>query len=129
MSQDQSRPRGWQYVKYMYGGKLPASMSDWVRNDLAGPGAARRMVMRWAIPCIIILVPMLFVPAEWIIRANMTIPILLPYIFFSIALNRVYRRHRLAQHGLDPDLVNQQEKAKNADLYDEYQRKYRGSTR
>ncbi|NED64629.1 DUF5313 domain-containing protein, partial [Streptomyces sp. SID10244] len=44
----------------------------------------------------------------------------------SIALNRVYRRHRLSQHGLDPDLVNKLERDRNADLYDEYRRKYRG---
>ncbi|MGV9709114.1 DUF5313 domain-containing protein [Gordonia sp. NPDC003424] len=129
MSNDASRPHGWLYVKYCYGAKLPASMIDWVRNDLAGPGAATRMVLRWSIPCIAILVPMLFTPADWLIRANMTIPILLPYLFFSIALNRVYRRFRLTQHGLDPDLVNQQDRVKNADLYEEYNRKYRGGRR
>ncbi|MFW0793994.1 DUF5313 domain-containing protein [Gordonia sp. CPCC 205515] len=126
MSKDDSRPHGWQYVKYAYGAKMPASMIDWVRNDLAGPGATVRMVLRWSIPCIILLIPMLFTPADWLIRANMTIPILLPYLFFSIALNKVYRRYRLTQHGLDPNLVNQQERVKNADMYEEYNRKYRG---
>ncbi|MEP9394716.1 DUF5313 domain-containing protein [Gordonia sp. VNQ95] len=121
------RPHGWQYVKYCYGGRLPDSMRDWVTNDLAGPGAATRMVARWAIPCIVVLVPLLFTPADWLVRANMTVPILIPYIFFSIALNRVYRRFRLTQHGLDPDLVNKLEREKNADLYDEYRRKYRGT--
>lgn len=129
MSKDASRPHGWQYVKYAYAAKLPASMTDWVRNDLAGPGAATRMVLRWSIPCIIILIPMLFIPTDWLIRANMTIPILLPYLFFSIALNRVYRRFRLTQHGLDPELVNHQERIKNADMYEEYHRKYRGGRR
>lgn len=123
------RPHGWQYVKYTYGARLPASMRDWVANDLAGPGAAVRMVARWAVPCVIILIPLLFAPASWLIRANMTVPILLPYIFFSIALNRVWRRYRLSQHGLDPDLVSKREKERNADLYDEYHRKYRGSGR
>ena len=122
-------PRGLQYVKYAYGAKLPYSMREWVLNDLAGPGAAVRMVARWAVPCVIILVPMLFVPADLIIRLNMTIPILIPYIFFSIALNKVYRRHRLSQHGSDPDLVNKLEREKNADVYDEYYRKYRGGRR
>ncbi|AZG46585.1 DUF5313 domain-containing protein [Gordonia insulae] len=126
---DAARPTGWQYVRYAYGAKLPASMRTWVTNDLTGPGATTRMVLRWAVPCVLILVPMLFVPADWIVRLNMTIPIILPYIFFSIALNRVYRRHRLAQHGLDPDLVSKREREQNADLYDEYHRKYRGNPR
>jgi hypothetical protein len=29
---------------------LPASMNDWVRNDLAGKGARRRTLIRVAIP-------------------------------------------------------------------------------
>ena len=53
-------------------------------------------------------------------------PILLSYLFFSIALNRVYRRYRLVQHGLDPELVNAVDRVKNADLYAEYHRIYRG---
>lgn len=104
-------------------------MRDWVFNDLTGPYAALRMVAWWAVPCVIILVPMLFVPADWLIRANMTVPILIPYIFFSVALNRVYRRYRLSQHGFDPDLVSRREKEKNADVYAEYHRKYRGAGR
>ena len=123
---DESRPSGFQQVRYWYGARLPERMNRWVAQDLAGPGATLRMVARWAIPCVLLLAPMLFVPASWLVRLNMTIPILIPYIFFSVALNRVYRRYRLSQHGLDPDLVNKLEREKNADLYDEYHRKYRG---
>ncbi|GAB93242.1 hypothetical protein GORHZ_213_00170 [Gordonia rhizosphera NBRC 16068] len=122
----ESRPHGWQYVKYAYGAKLPASMNAWVENDLAGPGAATRMVARWAVPCMVLLVPMLFVPADWFVRFNMTLPILIQYVFFSVVLNRVYRRHRLSQHGLDPELANRLQKEKDADLHEEYLRKYRG---
>lgn len=124
-----TRPRGWQYVTYAYGARLPDSMRAWVANDLAGPGATARMVVRWSIPCILLLAPMLFTPADWVVRASMTVPILLPYIFFSIALNQIYRRYRLSQHGLDPNLISKREREKNADLYDEYHRKYRGAGR
>ncbi|MFW0790594.1 DUF5313 domain-containing protein [Gordonia sp. CPCC 205333] len=121
------RPRSWQYLRYIYGARLPESMTAWVTRDLIGPGAATRMVLRWAVPCLILIAPMFFVPADILVRLNMTIPIILPYLFFSMALNRVYRRHRLAQHGLDPDLVNKGERERNADLYAEYHRKYRGA--
>ncbi|MFE0750582.1 DUF5313 domain-containing protein [Gordonia sp. NPDC058843] len=124
-----TEPNVWEYVKYAYWARLPESMLGWVTNDLAGPGASVRMVVRWAVPCVIVLIPMLFVPADWGVRITMTMPILLAYLFFSIALNRVYRRHRLVQHGLDPDLVNKLEREKNSDLYDEYHRKYRGERR
>ncbi|MDL9935254.1 DUF5313 domain-containing protein [Gordonia sp. ABSL1-1] len=129
MTDARTAPTTVERIKYAYGAKLPASMREWVANDLAGPGAAFGMVAFWAVPCVILLVPMLFVPADWLIRANMTIPILVPYIFFSIALNRVYRRYRLSQHGLDPELINKRERERNADVYDEYYRKYRGGQR
>ena len=31
--------------------------------------------------------------------------LLLPYVYFAVALMNIYRRHRLQQHGLDPDLI------------------------
>nr|WP_223204865.1 DUF5313 domain-containing protein [Gordonia jinghuaiqii] len=124
-----TKPNPWEYFKYAYWARLPQSMLAWVANDLAGPGASVRMVTRWALPCIIVLIPMLFVPADWGVRITMTMPILIAYLFFSIALNRVYRRHRLVQHGLDPELINKLEREKNSDLYDEYHRKYRGERR
>ncbi|WP_055475306.1 DUF5313 domain-containing protein [Gordonia sp. HS-NH1] len=125
---ESSSPVWWRYVAYWYGGRLPVSVQDWVINDLTGPGAAVRMVTRWSIPCILLVLPMLFVPGPWGVRITMTMPILLSYLFFSIALNRVYRRYRLVQHGLDPELINTLERAKNADLYVEYHRKYRNET-
>ncbi|GAB33990.1 DUF5313 family protein [Gordonia otitidis] len=129
MADTAARPRGWQYLRYCYGAVLPVSMRDWVANDLAGKGAPLRMVVRWAIPCIILMLPMLFVPADWGVRFIMFSPIPIAYVFFSIALNVIYRRHRLEQHGLNPDLVKRNERVRNADLYDEYHRKYRGSAR
>ena len=33
-----------QYIGYCYGRRLPDSMRDWVRNDLAGKGATVRMM-------------------------------------------------------------------------------------
>ncbi len=41
MSNDtaRTRPNFLQYIGYCYGRRLPDSMRDWVRNDLAGKGA------------------------------------------------------------------------------------------
>lgn len=122
-----TRPTAWQLIRYSYGAKLPDTMRAWVTHDLSGQGAAARMVGRWAVPCLLLITPMFFVPADLLVKLNMAIPIIVPYIFFSMALNRVYRRHRLVQHGLDPELVHKRERERNADLYDEYHRKYRGA--
>ncbi|MEH3154173.1 MAG: DUF5313 family protein [Gordonia paraffinivorans] len=121
------RPPWWRIVSYSYGARLDARFSPWVTHDLSGRGAGARMVARWAVPCLILLAPFLFVPADWIVKGMMTIPILLPYVYFSIALNRVYRRHRLAQHGLDPALVDARERERNRPSEDAYLSKYRGS--
>jgi hypothetical protein len=42
----------------------------------------------------------------------------------SLALNKVWRRHRLAQHGLDPNLVNALTREKDAKTDEDYIRRY-----
>jgi hypothetical protein len=37
-----TKPNALQYVRYCYGRRLPDSMRDWVRNDLAGNGAVHQ---------------------------------------------------------------------------------------
>lgn len=101
-----STPTPAQRFRYAYGATLPAGMRDWVRRDLTGPGAARRTVLRWAVPVVALLLPMWFVPASFYVHFEMTMPILIAYVYFSIALNKVWRRSRLKAHGLDPDLVD-----------------------
>ncbi|MFT4125264.1 MAG: DUF5313 family protein [Gordonia sp. (in: high G+C Gram-positive bacteria)] len=123
---DRDRPHGWQYLRYVYGARLPDSMRAWVARDLTGRWAPLRMVGWWLIPCVLLVLPFLFVPADWFTRITMFAPIPIAFVFFTVALNVVYRRHRLAQHGLDPDLTKHRERERNADLYDEYHRKYRG---
>ncbi|QIS14545.1 hypothetical protein F5544_33545 [Nocardia arthritidis] len=51
-----------QRIRYICGGTLPPRMSAWVINDLTGPGAARRYLMRILIPiipplCLFLLIP------------------------------------------------------------------------
>ena len=44
----------------------------------------------------------------------MTLPIFIPFVLFSHALNKVWRRHRLAQHRLDPNLVDELKRKRDA---------------
>jgi len=118
------RPNAMQYILYSYGRRLPDTMRDWVQHDLAGRGAATRMVVRAMLPCLLLLAPLLLIPTTLYVYCGMTIPILIPFVYFSIALNRIYRRHRLAQHGLDPALADELAKAKDADLRRAYEERY-----
>jgi hypothetical protein len=122
--QARSTPNLWQYIRYSYGTQLPDSMRDWVRNDLAGKGATRRMMVRVFIPAVLILTPFWFVPTTLYVHLSMTVPILIPFVYFSHALNKVWRRHMLRVHGLNPDLVDELSRKKNAHVHQAYIDKY-----
>ncbi|MRH92876.1 hypothetical protein GFY24_36590 [Nocardia sp. SYP-A9097] len=118
------KPNLAQYLAYCYGYVLPVSMRDWVRHDLAGKGATRRMIVRATIPCILLLAPMLLIRTSLYVHVSMTLPILIPFIYFAVALNTVHRRHRLVQHGLDPALADELSRERDAHLRRAYEQRY-----
>ena len=126
MSNDtpRTKPNLWQYITYCYGRRLPDSMRDWVREDLAGKGATVRIMLRAAIPALIVLSPFWFIPMSLYLHLSTTLPIFIPFVLFSHALNKVYRRHRLRQHGLDPALADELKRKKDAHIHDAYIAKY-----
>jgi len=121
---ERRRPNVLQYIAYSYGRVLPDSMQDWVRNDLAGRGATARTMMRVIIVAFLVLAPFWLIPTTLYVHASMTLPIFLPFILFAHALNKVWRRHRLLQHGLDPDLVEQSARKRDAHIHRAYLKRY-----
>jgi hypothetical protein len=119
-----ARPTPAQYIAYVYGRTLPDSMRDWVAHDLAGPGAIRRHVIRASLPAFLVLAPLWLLPASLYVHLEMTAPIFTWAVLMSIALNKVWRRHRLAQHGLDPNLVDTIRRRKDAHIRQDYVRRY-----
>lgn len=117
-------PNPLQYVAYSYGRVLPNSMQDWVSRDLAGRGAVRRHMMRCAIPPLLVLAPFWLLPASLYVHLEMTLPIYIWALLMSVALNKVWRRHRLAQHGLDPNLVDAIKSKRKARMEENYIRRY-----
>ncbi|MFG1790818.1 DUF5313 family protein [Nocardia sp. NPDC049149] len=96
-----------QRLGYIGGRTLPASMADWVREDLVGRGATRRYLLRILLPIIPVLMLFLLLPGPlWMGLAMMAL-LYLPLIYFTVALMYVYRRHRLIKHGLDPALADE----------------------
>ncbi|CAM4307962.1 hypothetical protein MB901379_00109 [Mycobacterium basiliense] len=118
------KPSFWQYIAYSYGRCLPESMRAWVAQDLAGPGAVRRHMIRWAIPPILVLAPFWLLPASVYVHTEMTAPLYVWSLLISLALNKVWRRHRLAQHGLDRNLVDVIKRKKDAKMHEDYARRY-----
>ena len=118
------RPTALQYLAYCYGAVLPASMHDWVRNDLTGKGAARRTMIRAAIPAFLVLAPFWLIPTTLYVHASMTLPIFLPFILFTHALNKVWRRHMLQVHGLDPELADERARQRDAHIHRSYAERY-----
>src|SRR6478736_3951619 len=114
------KPNLWQYVKYSYGGRLPASMNDWVIEDLTGKGATMRVIVRMFIPAFLVLLPFWFIPTTFVVHLSMTVPILIPFVYFSHALNKIWRRHMLRVHGLDPSLVDALARKRDAAKHQSY---------
>ncbi|WP_433491398.1 DUF5313 family protein [Nocardia grenadensis] len=95
-----------QRIGYICGRTLPAEYADWVLNDLTGPGATRRYLVRMLVPLGLVLLLFLLVPGPLWIGASMMLLLLLPLIYFTVALTYVFRRNRLVKHGLDPALAD-----------------------
>lgn len=119
-----TKPNVLQYIRYCCGGRLPDSMRDWVLNDLTGKGASRRMMVRVAVPAVLILAPFWLIPADVVLHLSMTLPILIPFVYFSHALNKIWRKHMLRVHGLDPELVDQRTRERDAHIHDAYIQRY-----
>lgn len=123
-----AKPSFLQYLAYCYTQRrLPDSMREWVAQDLAGHGAIRRFMFRAAIPPLVVLAPFWLLPIAdnaLYVHIEMTVPIYLWALVVSFALNKVWRRHRLAQHGLDPNLVDVIKRQKNAKMHEDYIRRY-----
>src|SRR6476646_1471831 len=119
-----NRPKPIQYLGYVFGRRLPDEYREWVRNDLAGPGAIRRHMIRWAIPPFLVLAPFWLLPASLYVHTEMTAPIYIWALLISLALHKVWRRYRLAQNGLDQDLVDVIKRKKQARMHADYIRRY-----
>jgi hypothetical protein len=124
MSDSAARPNALQFIRYCCGGQLPDSMRDWVRNDLAGKGATGRMMRRVAVPALLVLAPFWLIPTSLDVHLSMTLPILIPFVYFSHALNKVWRRHMLLVHNLDPDLADERRRQRDAHIDQAYIDRY-----
>lgn len=119
-----ARPNLFQLIGYVFGRRLPADMQEWVRNDVLGPHAMRRYLVRWITPIVPFLLLFLLIPGPVWIPIAMMLLLLLPWIYFAVALRPIWQRHRLQQHGLDPDLLGAKDRARADTERAEYERRH-----
>ena len=124
MSSDVLRPGLIDYLRYCYGRVLPAEYRDWVRHDLAGRGAQRRNFVRVTIPALLVVAPLWLIPASVGMHLAMSALLLVPFVYFAHALDKIWRAHRLRQHGLDPDLVDEIQRRRDTLIRQDYQRRH-----
>lgn len=118
------KPGPVQYLGYCYGAVLPSEYDDWVREDLAGRGAGRRTLIRVSIPALLVVAPLWLIPTSTAMHLAMTTLLLIPFVYFTHALDKIWRAHRLRQHGLDPELVEERTRQREAHIRADYRRRH-----
>jgi hypothetical protein len=121
------RPNRRQIARYIAGRPLPEQFNAWVINDITGPGSTRRYATRCIVPLLPLLGACLLVPGPLFIRAGMSLILLLPFVYFMIALQPIYQRHRLVSHGLDPALLTAYKQREIDDTVARYKQRYRAA--
>ena len=121
---DPARPGLLRYIGYCYGAVLGGEYDDWVSHDLAGTGARRRNFVRVTIPALFVIAPLWLIPATLGMHLAMSALLLLPFLYFAHALDKIWRAHRLRQHGLDPDLVDEAQRRRDAHIHENYRRRH-----
>ena len=119
-----SKPGPGLYLAYCSGAVLGPEYDDWVREDLAGRGAWTRNLVRVLVPAVLLIAPLWLLPASIGMHLAMSTLLLVPFVYFAHALDKVWRAHRLRQHGLDPDLVHQRDRQRDAAAHEDYRRRY-----
>ncbi|WP_405179002.1 DUF5313 domain-containing protein [Nocardia sp. NBC_01377] len=95
-----------QRIAYDLGRELPRELHEWVVHDLVGHGAMERYLVRFLVPIIPFFALVLLFPGPMPLKIGMIVMMIIPLVVFTVSLSYVWRRFRLAQHGLDPNLLD-----------------------
>ncbi len=103
-----TRPGPVRWTAYAFGRPLPASMREWVRNDLVGDHAVLRHMIRSQIPFLppVYAAFMLLPGPIWLRVSTVGLGVMLS-LFFSVAYMAHNRMRRLEKNGLPGNLENE----------------------
>ncbi|MGB3698038.1 MAG: DUF5313 family protein [Gordonia sp. (in: high G+C Gram-positive bacteria)] len=118
------RPGFGQKIGYLLGRSLPASMQDWVIEDLTGPGHLRRYLIRGIVPILPLFLIFAFIPGGIWVKLGMIVLLLIPFVYFQLALGHIYRRHLMVNNGLDPALLETAKVVRADAVRNEYRDRY-----
>ncbi|UZJ26461.1 DUF5313 domain-containing protein [Rhodococcus antarcticus] len=124
MAHGASRPGPVRWIAYAYGRRLPASMVDWVRNDLVGPHAFVRHLLRSQVIYVPVFVLLLLLPGPfWLAFLSFLLALLLSLTYAVIYMEQ-NRVRRLQAHGLPGDLESAKAQATRIADRDAYEATY-----
>ena len=102
-----------------------AMVSAWLITVADLPGKVVGMLEPFlGSPILLMIAPLWLVPASTGMHLAMSTLLLVPFVYFAHALDKIWRAHRLRQHGLDAALVDEKERARDERIREEYQRRY-----
>lgn len=121
-----SRPNPIQWIAYTYGAKLPESKTDWVANDLMGPHAFARHVLRAQVAFVPVYLVLFFLfPGGPIwVRALMVLLGACLALIFSVSYMDQNRVRRLQKHGLGNTPLTYRQRAEAEHLKTQYEQIY-----
>ena len=96
------RPSVVQWLRYAFGGRLPAPLLDWVRHDLTDADWRWRQLLRVLVQAALPVAVIAVLPAPGELRALMAALVLLGALSVGAAYGDELRTRRLRQHGLNP---------------------------
>ncbi|GAB2446218.1 DUF5313 family protein [Nocardia tengchongensis] len=118
------RPNPVQWIGYSCGAVLPEELREWVRNDLTGPWAGPRHVVRQLVPLLPVFALAFLLPGElWLQLAVILLGLLLA-LFYIVAYMPMNRAHRLMKHGFPQDLESPARAARRAAERAAYEAQY-----
>ena len=97
-----TRPSALQWLRYAFGGQLPAPLHDWVRHDLTDADWRWRQLLRVLVQAALPVLVIALLPAPATLRALMVTLVLAGSLFVGAAYGDELRARRLRQHGLSP---------------------------
>ncbi|GAB2921471.1 DUF5313 domain-containing protein [Rhodococcus aerolatus] len=122
MSRTRTRPGPIRWLLYAVGRPLPDEMREWVRRDVAGPGAPVRHVLRSQVLFVPIYLAFLLLPGPAYVRVLMVLLSVLLSAFYTVAYMDQNRARRLEQHGLEVDLSSARSRRRHEAEREAYER-------
>ncbi|GAA4757817.1 DUF5313 domain-containing protein [Gordonia alkaliphila] len=120
------RPNPIQWIGYVYGAKLPESQTDWVANDLMGPHAFLRHMIRSQVSFVPVYLVLFFAfPSGpvWV-RLLMVLLGACLALIFSVSYMDQNRVRRLQKHGLGNTPETYRQRAEAEHLKTQYEKIY-----